>query len=61
MSKIKKIISNSYDFKPKVVYNLSKLSQYSNIKDHISQKYKSNIVYKCINVQVLKLIVMNRT
>ena len=61
MSKIKKIISNSYDFKPKVVYNSSKLSQYFNIKDHISQKHKSNVVYKCINVQVLKLIVMNRT
>ena len=37
MSKVKKIVSNSLedDIKPKVVYNLAKLSQYFNIKDPV--------------------------
>ena len=46
MSKIKKIKSNSLEdgVKPKVVYNLAKLSQYFNVKELVPQKYKSDLV-----------------
>ena len=48
MSKMKKIVSNSLvdGVKPKVAYNLTKLSQYFNVKDLVLQKYKSDLVYK---------------
>ena len=54
MSKMKKIVSNSLEngVKPKVVYNLAKLSQYLNVKDPVPQKYKSNLVYKCTSPQI---------
>ena len=50
MSKMKKIVSNSLEdyIKPKFVSNSAKLSQYFNIKHPVLQKYKSNLVYKCI-------------
>ena len=49
LSKMKKIVSNSLEdgVKPKVVYNLAKLSQYINVEDSVPQKYKINLVYKC--------------
>ena len=31
----------------KVVYNLTKLRQYFNVKDPVPQKHKSDLVYKC--------------
>ena len=44
-SKMKKIVSNSLEdgVKLKVVYNSTKLSQYFNVKDHVPQKYKSDL------------------
>ena len=49
MSKMKKIVSNSLEdgVKPKVVYNSATLGQYFNVKDPVTQKYKSDLVYKC--------------
>ena len=49
MLKRKKIFSNSLEdgVKPKLVYNSAKLSQYFNVKDHVPQKYKSDLIYKC--------------
>ena len=54
MSKMKKIISNSLEdgVKLKLVYNSAKLSQYFNVRDHVPQKYKSDLVYKCTCPQI---------
>ena len=49
MSKMKKIVSNSLEdgVKPKGLHNSVKLSQYFNIKDPVTQEYKSDLVYEC--------------
>ena len=54
MSKMKKIVSNSLEdgVKPKIVYNLAKLSQYFNVKDPVPRKYESDLVYKCTCPQI---------
>ena len=54
MPKMKKIVINSLkdDIKPKVVYNSANLSQYFNIKDPASQKYKCDLVYRCTCSQI---------
>ena len=55
MSKMKKIVSNWLEesVKPKAVYNSVKLSQYFKVKDPVPQKYKSDIVYKCLCLQIV--------
>ena len=49
MSKLKKIVNNSLEdeIKLNVVYNSAKLNQYFNVKDHVPQKYKSDVAFKC--------------
>ena len=49
MSKMKKIVSNSFEnsVKQKFVYNSAKLNQYFNVKDAVPKKYRSDLVYKC--------------
>ena len=54
MSKMNKIVINSLkdDIQPKVVDNSANLSQYFNIEDPVSQKYKSDLVYRCTCHQI---------
>ena len=49
MPKMKKIIKESLEDRAKMknVYHLPKLSQYFNVKDHVTLKYKRDIVCKC--------------
>ena len=44
-----KIVSYSLEdgVKLKVAYNSAKLSQYFNGKDHVPQRHKTDLVYKC--------------
>ena len=47
--KMMKIVSYSLEdgVKLKVAYNSGKLSQYFNGKDHVPQRHKTDLVYKC--------------
>ena len=52
--KMMKIVSYSLEdgVKLKVAYNSAKLSQYFNGKDHVPQRHKTDLVYKCACPQI---------